>query len=504
MYDTQAMLEGLNTLFTIKTLVWLSVGFVLGFIVGAIPGFSDANFMAIMLPFTILLEPMIAIVCMSALYMSAQAAGSIPAILINIPGTGGTAASVLEGYPMAKQGKAGFALGISLTSSTIGGLAGALFALLVAPILGAFAFRFGPAEICMIGIFGMTVVGSLTSEKLSKGMLATVLGVLISLVGADSMAGYSRGTFGILELEDGLPLIPTLLGLFGFSEIIFLMRQSFIASETTVISRGWKEIFQGVREALRHRTTLVRSSILGEIIGIIPGVGAAVSGFYSYGQAKQWSKEPEKFGTGHPDGLVATDTANNATVSGAIVPLLTLGLPGSASTMVMLAALMMHGVRPGPRFFLNFQTEAYTILFSLFLSAILIFITGVPLARYARSITFMPTQVLVPIVGVLLFVGAFAWRFLTFDIMLMIVFGILGVFLRLYGYPTPAVLLAIILGPMVERNFLRAIRIGGLEIFFQGPILFTLWALILISILGPFLLELRRKRSMALKTKPVE
>lgn len=504
MYNTQAMLEGLYTLFTIKTLLWLSIGFVLGFIVGAIPGFSDANFMAIMLPFTIFLDPMIAIVCMSALYMSAQAAGSFPAILINVPGTGGTAASCLEGYPMAKKGRAGFAMGLSVTCSTIGGLIGAFFTLLVTPILGAFALRFGPAEICMIGVFGMTVVGSLTSEKLSKGMLATVFGFLLSLIGADSMAGFPRGTFGILELEDGLPLIPVLLGLFGFTEIIFMIRQTIIASEAIAVERGWKQILEGAREALRHKTNILRSSILGEIIGIIPGVGAAVSSFYSYGQAKQWSKEPEKFGTGHPEGLVATDTANNATVAGAIVPTLTLGIPGSASTLVMLAALMMHGVRPGPRFFLEFQKEAYTILFSLFLSASLIFVTGIPFARYARAVTFVPTKILVPIIGPLLFVGAFAWRFLTFDILLMVVFGIIGIFLRLYGYPIPAVLLAIILGPYVERNFLRAIRIGGLEIFFQGPILLTLWGLILISILGPFLLELRRKRSLALKSEPVE
>jgi len=347
----------------------------------------------------------------------------------------------------------------------------------------------------------MTVVGSLTGDKLAKGLLATVFGALISLTGADSMQGYGRCTFGILELYDGIPIIPILLGLFGFSEMIFLMRQSVIASESTTIAKGWKEIFRGVQEALRHRMTLVRSSILGEIIGIIPGVGATVGGFFSYGQAKQWSKEPEKFGTGHPDGQVASDTANNATVTGAMVPLLTLGLPGSSSTLVMLAALMLHGVRPGPRFFLNFQSEAYTILFSLFLSASLILIVGIPFARFARAVTFMPTNILVPIVGVLLFFGAFAWRFLAFDIILMIVFGILGVFLKQYNYPIPAVMLAIILGPMVERNFLRAIRIGGFDIFFHSPIVLLLWGLTVMSIIAPLLLRMRRQRGLPLKVK---
>ncbi|HEX7127451.1 MAG TPA: tripartite tricarboxylate transporter permease [Thermodesulfobacteriota bacterium] len=495
MYDLDAVAAGLQNLFQLHVLASLLVGFALGFIVGAIPGFNDANLMAILLPFTLFLDAMTAIVAMSALYFGAQAAGSIPAILINVPGTPGTAASTLEGYPMARRGQAGLALGISFAASTFGAVFGSVAAIVLSPIIGAFALRFGPAEMFMIAVFGLTVVSSLTGDDIWKGLLASAFGVLIAMVGADGMTAFERGTFGILHLYDGVPLIPVLLGLFGFSEVLFLMREQAVASGESV--RGKGEIFRGVRECLRHRVTLLRSSIIGTIIGIIPGAGATIGSFVAYGQARQWSREPEKFGTGHPDGLVATDSANNAVAAGAVVPLLTLGLPGSASATVMLAALVLHGVRPGPRFFLNFQTEAYTILFSLFIASALIALVGLPAARSFRAVAFLPTRILVPIVGVLLFTGAFAWRFLGFDILVMVVFGLLGVAMKVGGYPIPAFLLAFILGSLLETCFLQTVRIGGYGLFFGSPITITLWVLTILSLLAPVIMKLGRRRDKA-------
>lgn len=502
LYDVQAILTGLYNLLDLNTLFWLLAGFGMGFVVGAIPGFNDANLLAILLPFTLLLEPTDAIVAMAALYVSAQAAGSIPAILINIPGTPGTSATCLEGYPLARQGRAAFALGISFAASTIGGLLGAIASVVVAPILGTFALRFGPAEMFMIGVFGLSVVSSLTAGDVLKGLLITCFGLLISLIGMDSMQGYPRSTFGILELYDGLPMIPVLLGLFGFSEILFLMKQTMVAQMAEPGNRSWSQIIQGMREAVRYRMTLFRSSVIGTIVGIIPGAGAAIGSFVAYSQAKQWSKTPEKFGKGHPEGLVATDSANNAVACGAMVPLLTLGLPGSSSTTLMLAALFLHGVRPGPRFFLNFQTEAYTILFSLVLASLLILVFGLLLARHFQAVAFVPTRFLVPIVAVLLFLGAYAWRYLAFDIILMVVFGLFGALCKAYNYPVPALLLAIILGPMIESNFLRAIRIGGYATFFQSEVSVVLMVLTALSLLGPPVLRYLRNRSP--KTTPFD
>jgi len=493
MYDVNAMFMGLMALFQAHTLAFLLVGFFLGFFVGAIPGFNDANIMAILLPFTLLMEPVVAIVCMAAIYAGAQAAGSIPAILMNIPGTPGNAATTLEGYPMSKSGRSGYALGLSLGASSIGALLGAALTLILAPVLGMFALRFGPAEMFMVAVLGLTVVSTLSADSMSKGLLVVGFGILISLIGADSMAAFPRGTYGIPFLYDGMPLIPVLLGLFGFSELLLLLGKKTISSEKGADAQGWGEILSGFKNGIKQKVNLARSSILGFFVGVIPGAGATIGSFLAYGQARQWSKTPEKFGTGHSEGLVATDSANNATATGAMVPMLTLGLPGSASTLVMLAALVLHGVRPGPQFFGTFQVEAYTILFSLFLASLLIGVLGVILSRAAQRVVFIPTALLVPIVSVLVFTGAYAWRFQAFDILLMIIFGLIGVLLRTYRYPVPALMLAIILGPMLESNYLRATRIGGLESLIASPISMVLLAMIIVSLLAPGIVSLSRR-----------
>ena len=497
MYDVQALTQGLASLFDLSTLFWLVVGFVVGYIVGAIPGFNDANLMAILLPFTLLLDPTDAIVGMAAMYCAAQASGAIPSILVNIPGTPGTAASALEGYPLARQGKAALALGISFAGSTIGGLFGALVALLLAPVLGALALRFGPAEMFMVVVFGLSAVSSLTGEHVWKGLLSIFLGLLISLVGADGIQGYPRATFGIAELYDGLPLVPVLLGLFGFSELIFLARQPSVVNATVHAAGSFKEIMEGVKAVFRYPFALLWSSVVGTVIGITPGAGATVASFVAYAHARQWSKEPERYGKGSAEGLTATETANNAVTGGAMVPLLTLGLPGSTSTLMMLAALVLHGIRPGPRFFVDFQVEAYTILLSLLVSNLLIFVVGLPIARPFQAIAMVPTPILVPILSVLLFLGAYAYRTSPFDLILMVAFGVLGAVLRTYGYPLAALLLAIILGPMAEANFLRAVRIGGYGLLLESGISKVLLLLSVISFLAPWLGRLRKRHAQA-------
>lgn len=492
MYDIDAILMGLTALFQAHMLVFLLLGFFLGFFVGAIPGFNDANIMAILLPFTLLIDPVAAIVCMAAIYSGAQAAGSIPAILLNIPGTPGNAATTLEGYPIAQSGRPGYALGISLAGSSIGSFLGAVLALVFAPILGMFALRFGPSEMFLVAVLGLTVVSTLSAENMNKGLLIVGFGILISLIGADSMTAFPRATYGIPFLYDGMPLIPVLLGLFGFSELLLLLGKKTISNQKPDQSQGWSDILIGAKESLKQRINLIRSSVLGFFVGVIPGAGATIGSFLAYGQARQWSRTPDKFGKGHSEGLVATDTANNATATGAMVPMLTLGLPGSASTLVMLAALVLHGVRPGPQFFNNFQVEAYTILFSLFLASLLIGVLGVFLSRLAQRVVFVPTAILVPIITVLVFTGAYAWRFLAFDILLMVVFGLIGVLMRAYRYPVPALMLAIILGPMLESNYLRATRIGGVESLIASPISMVLLAMIVVSVLAPVLMTFLR------------
>jgi len=494
MYNIDAILMGLSALFQAHTLAFLLIGFFLGFFVGAIPGFNDANIMAILLPFTLLMEPVVAIVCMAAIYSGAQAAGAIPAILMNIPGTPGNAATTLEGYALSKSGRSGYALGLSLGASSWGALLGATMTFFLAPVLGMFALRFGPAEMLMVALLGLTVVSTLAAGDMKKGLLVVGFGLLISLIGADSMTAFPRGTYGIPYLYDGMPLIPVLLGLFGFSELLLLLGRKTISNKGDAPNDGLKEILSGMKESFSQKINIIRSSIVGFFVGVIPGAGATIGSFLAYGQARQWSRTPDRFGSGHPEGLVATDSANNSTATGAMVPMLTLGLPGSASTLIMLAALVLHGVRPGPQFFNNFQVDAYTILFSLFLASALIAILGVALCRVAQRVVFIPTAILVPIVAVLVFTGAFAWRFLAFDILLMIIFGLIGVILRARDYPVPALMLAIILGPMLEANFLRATRIGGVESLVAGPINQVMIVLIIASLAAPTIIAWSKQR----------
>ena len=496
MYDTAAMIGGLYALMQGDTLLFILLGFLLGFVVGAIPGFNDANVMAILLPFTLLLEPTVAIVAMVAIYAGAQAAGSIPAILMNIPGTPGNAATTIEGYPLSRAGRSGYALGLSFGASTFGAVIGAALALVFAPILGVFALRFGPAEMFMVAVLGLTVVSTLAADGFAKGLMIAGFGILVSLIGVDSMSAFPRATYGIPQLYDGMPLIPVLLGLFGLSELILLVSRPTIAGHGAAQSSGWSGILEGFRESmtLRHQVNVWRSSILGFVVGVVPGAGATIGSFLAYGQAKQWSRNRAAFGKGNPEGLIATDSANNATAAGAVVPMLTLGLPGSASTLVMLAALVLHGVRPGPEFFRTFQVDGYTILFSMFVAAALIATLGVLLARFAQRIVFIPNAILVPTVSVLVFIGAYAWRFMAFDIMLMVIFGVFGVVLRTYRYSISAFMLAIILGPLLESNYLRATRIGGVESLIASPISQTIAGLIVLSLLAPMVQALLRRR----------
>lgn len=497
MYNVDAIQQGLQVLLTFEVLLFLVLGFLIGFIVGAIPGFNDANLMAILLPFTLLLKPEVAIVTMVAIYAAAQAAGSIPAILMNIPGTPGNAATTIEGYALAKKGRAGYALGISFGASSIGALVGALLAFSLAPILGLFALRFGPAEMFLLAVLGITVVSSLAGNDMYKGLLIACFGVLLSMIGADDMAGFARATYGVDYLYDGLPLIPVLLGLFAIPELVSMIKMKAIASTQSTESKGWSEIFAGVKVGLgkKQKINLTRSSFLGFVVGVIPGAGATIGSFLAYGQARQWSRNKKAFGTGSEEGLVATDTANNATAAGAMVPTLTLGLPGSASTLVMLACLYLQGVNPGPAFFMDFQVEAYTILLSLFIMPFLLLGFGVVLAKYAQKIVFIPTMYLIPIVTVLVFIGAYAWRFMVFDIVLMLVFGLVGILLKRGGYPIPVLLLAIILGPMLESEFIRALAIGGYFSFVKTPISLFLLFIISLSLLAPVIISLLTKKT---------
>lgn len=486
--------SALSLLFQPKVLGWLFIGIIGGYIVGAIPGFNDTNFLAMVLPFTIYLGPMEAVIFMMAVYCGSQTAGSIPAILVNIPGTPSNAPTTLEGFALTKQGKAGEALGCSLFVSTVGGLASAFVCLFLSPLIGTYALSFGPAEIFAMAIFGMSAVSSLTGGNIIKGAISSLFGLLLATIGTEMELGRMRSTFGFPELAEGFPLIPMLLGAFGFSEVLLLVREEYVVSDKSILHfQGYPALFRGMKEALRYKLTMFWSAIIGIVIGIVPGVGAGVATWISYGQAKTWSKNPEKFGTGHFEGLVATDTCNNGVTGGALIPTLTLGIPGSGTTVVIMAALMINGLQPGPSLFMNFQKESYAIFLSLFIANGLMFLVGLAIMRFLPLVAYVPTRILTPIMGLFCLVGGLAWRGFIFDMALVFLFGLLGVIMKRGGYSPPALVLALILGPIAEKNLVWSLKIGGWGIFLR-PISLSLLCAALISLLLPPIIKRVSKR----------
>ena len=424
------LLLGLQELADPQVLLFILIGGVVGLLAGAIPGLNDTNILTLFLSFVVFLDPFPAVILMTAVFIACQTAGSIPAILINIPGTPSTAASTLEGYQLTKRGLAGQALGCSFGSSLMGTVLGGLMGLIFAPVLGHYALSFGPPEMFMLALFGMTAVASLTGSSVSRGLLAAILGLLVGTVGLDYFLGVTRCTFGVAELYGGVPQIPLLLGLFGVSELYSLIFKKSIGAGTATDAPDVKSQFEGFRAAFRYKKAMLISAVIGFIIGVIPGTGATIASFTSYGMARSVSKEPDKFGTGHYEGLVATDTANNASVPGSIVPALTLGIPGSGTTVLFISAFLMHGMQPGPSFFSNYLPESNAIFITVILVVVLASVVGIFMAKYMVKIVSLPTYILGPIIAIFCLLGAYICRNKVNDLFIMMVFSILAIFLK--------------------------------------------------------------------------
>lgn len=497
MYDVNVIADGLALVLQLDNLAWLVVGFAMGLVVGVIPGFSEGTYLALILPFTLYMEPWSALIFMTACYMGAECAGEYPSILLNMPGTVGTVASAFEGFPLTRQGFGGQALGASIAASAFGGTFGALTFMFVGPLIGVYAARFQSPEMFMIAVFGLTAIASVTGGNALKGLASALLGLLLATTGSDMIVGSPRATFGFLELSEGLPLLPVMLGLFGFAEILRMAGRSAVVGKLGEFPR-FSAPLEGMREAMRHPIALIRSTLIGLIIGVIPGTGAATATVVSYGQARMWSRHPERFGKGSYEGLVSTDSANNACVPGTLVPTLALGIPGSGTAAIMLAALLLHGLRPGPGFWSKYAVEAYALGFTCLIASLLSLVACFLMVRTICRAVFTPSRILIPVISLLCIVGAFSYRNSLFDVGLMVAFGLLGVLLQAYRWSVPAVLLGIILGPIAEENFFRSLSVGGPLIFFTKPLSLLLFLCALVSIgLPPLMAWRRRSRTVA-------
>ena len=487
------LIEGFHQAVQPMNLVFILAGTALGVFVGAMPGLSSTTGLAIVLPFTFMLDPIPAFLMMISLYMAAEYGGSITAIAIGVPGTPPALPTTFDGYPMTQKGLAGKALGVSILSSTLGGAFGTVILILAARPISTFALQFGPAEYFALGVFGLSIVGNLVQASVIKGFVSVVIGLLLTQVGVDVMSGYPRFTFDLPELLEGIPLIPALIGFFAISEVFKLVEESGVIQRVTKRISGK---LPTLKEMKSLAVTILRSSVIGTIVGAVPGAGATIASLIAYNEAKRASKTPEQFGTGVMEGVSAPEAANNASVGGAMIPLLTLGIPGSGSTAILLGGLMLHGMAPGPLLMSKNPELVYSIYSGFFVAEffmLLIGLLGIPL--WVKIIS-LRSSTLTPLILGISLIGAYSLGNDPFSMVLALFLGVLGYLMRRFGFPLAPAVLALVLGFIVETNYRRALTISGGDhmIFVANPISLFLILLALASFLIPVIRMQRGKK----------
>lgn len=481
-------------------LLYITAGTVIGIFVGCLPGLSTTMGLALILPITYSMEPTQALFMLAAMYCGGMFGGSIPAILIGIPGTGGSSATLLDGYEMAKNGEAGKALGMATVSSFIGGVMGVLILFFLSEFLAGFALRFGHAEYFALGVFGLTIVITLSSESLNKGLIAGVIGLLLSTIGGDVVTGVYRFTFNIRGLFTGLDFVMLTISLFAVSQLLKQAEEGTTQIDKSRITTSFKDIIPSVKDLKDCFTIFIRSSIIGSMIGVLPGAGGSIAGFVAYSEAKRTSKTPRKFGTGYIQGVAATETANNAATGGAMVPLLLFGIPGSASTAVILGAFIVHGIQPGPRLFVESADLSYGIMASMGVAAFIFAIVGFALMKPLASLLKLKDSILGAVVIALSVIGTFSTNFRIFDILLVLIIGVFAYIMKNNKFPLPPILLGFLLGPLVENNFRRTIVAsrGDYSVFFTRPITLILLLISAFVVIMPIARSYIDKRKKAL------
>ena len=467
-----------------KLLIILFLGTLFGLILGVLPGLGPTTGGALILPFTITLDPLSAIVLLTAIYCAGTYGGAITAVLINTPGTPAAAATCLDGYPLAQKGEAGRALGMATFGSAFGGLFSVVVLVLFAPILANIAYEFGQPEYFALAIFGLTMLASIGEGSPIKNLIAGAFGILLSTVGKDVMASIDRFTFGVNELTEGIGFIPVVVGMFAMSELLVqsnLTNQIFERIAMKAVRLPSKDDFKYCFK------TILRSSGIGSFIGILPAEGGTVASLIGYSEAKRWSKKPEEFGKGAIDGIAGAETANNAATGGAMVPTLALGIPGSATTAVILTGLIIHGLRPGPDLFKEQPEFLYGIFGAMFFANILFFIFGFFGAKIFARITLIPNRLLWPMIFTLSVCGTYSLNQSFTDVFLMIGFGIIGYVMRKFGFSVVPVIIGLILGQLVELTLRQSLVIfdGDWTLFFTRPIVVTFFILSVVALIFP-------------------
>lgn len=479
-----AVLTGLSLTLEPLNILLIIGGVLIGVLVGALPGLSSPMAIALLIPFTISLEPVPAIAMMAALYCAGTFGGSITAILINAPGAPPAAATALDGYPMAKRGEAGRALGLAAISSVTGGLLSLIIFLFAAPLLARVALKFTPAEYFALAVFALSMLASMSGRSSIRNLIAGAIGVLISTIGIHLTTGAERFTFGINELQEGVNFVPVLIGLFAVSELL---------GQSMTLDRHYERIrarvmkLPGRDDIKRIWRTVLRSTGLGTFIGILPAEGATVAAIMGYNEARRWSKNKEEFGTGCPEGIAGPEAANNAATGGAMVPTLALGIPGSASTALILAALVMHGLKPGPHLLEKTPEFLYAIFGAMLIANLAFLVIGFAGAKLFAQVTLIPRTILWPAVFAFSMIGAYASASSISDVWIMLIAGLVGFLMLRNGFGPAPLIMGLILGRIIEETFSQSMIIydNNMLAMAERPIVLLFFALTLISLFSP-------------------
>ena len=475
------LLQGFATALTLQNLFWALVGCFIGTLVGVLPGIGPVSGIAILLPLTTVLPPTSAIIMMAAIYYGAMYGGSTTAILVNIPGEASSVPTAIDGYEMAKQGKAGPALAISAISSFVAGTLSVIALTFFAPMLAEFAVVFGPPEYFALMFMGLSLVISLSGRALLKGLISMALGLGAALIGQDPLTGAARLTFGTVTLNAGVDFISVIVGLFAISEVMINVEQRIVAISEMKITNWMPTCWADIKQC---RWTMIRCTAVGFFLGLLPGCAPSVTTFVAYDLEKRLSKHPERFGKGAIEGVCAPEGANNATSTAGFVPLFSFGLPTAPSMAILLGGLMMYGLQPGPMLFAQNPQFVWAVIASMYIGNVMLLILNLPLVGMWAKIVNIPFYILGPIIVFCAVVGTYSIRFQAFDVWVMLLFGVLGYFMRKLGFPVAPMVLASVLAQMLETALGQALLIsqGSVLIFFSRPISAVFMGLAFLSI----------------------
>ncbi len=462
---------------------FLILGTLVGMVVGVLPGLGPLFGVALMMPLTFGMPAATALIFLAAIHATTAYGDSIASILLNTPGGGGSIAVCWDGHPLARQGKAGLALNLSTISSFTGGLLGWLSMVVISPILVAFALRVGPPEIFMITVLALTLLSVAIRGATIKGLVMACVGLMLAFTGQDPITGTYRFTFGIAYLEDGVGIIPVVLGVFAISQIFIMAEEGGTIARARAVSGGAREAF---REFLKRPLTIIRGGLVGIWMGVLPALGISSANVMAYLVEKQASKDPDSFGKGNPSGVIAPEVAKSSCIVGDLIPTFTLGIPGSSTTAILMAALIIHGIRPGPEFFTG--DLPFIVFAGILLAQFCFFITGLLTAKHWAKIVVVPNSLLVPLIGVLTVLGAFFEKNRIEGAVVAVIFGLIGYVMKKNDYPPAALVLGLVLGDMAESNFNRSMMIfeNRLSWIYLRPICLGLLACIVLSFSWPY------------------